>query len=112
MTNTFSLIESDREMQVSSWFAIAMYVTAKMLLLPSVYSSPEHYKIKTPFERKVTEQGFLGLVHFSMEQLILSEYTVLSWVSWLKLKDRELDITGYRLVINLWMKRKQQTEGT
>ena len=32
-----------------------------MLLLPSANSSPEHYEIKTPFERKVTERGFLGL---------------------------------------------------
>ena len=41
-----------------------------MLLLPSVYSYPERYEIKTPFERKVTERGFLGLVYFSMEQFV------------------------------------------
>ena len=41
-----------------------------MFLLPSVYSSPERYEIKTPFERKVTERGFLGLVYFSMEQFV------------------------------------------
>ena len=53
----------------------------KMLLLPSVYSSPERCEIKTPFKRKVTERGFLGLVYqepiFSMEQNLL-ECTVLS----------------------------------
>ena len=26
-------------------------------------SSPERYKIKTPFERKVTERQFLGMVY-------------------------------------------------
>ena len=67
---------------------------AKMLLLPSVYSSPERYEIKTPFERKVTERGFLGLVYqepiFSMNKICRNALCCL------KLKDRERDITGDR----------------
>ena len=62
-----------------------------MLLLPLVYSSPECYEIKTPFERKATERGFLGLVYFSMEQFVGMHCAVL-----IQLKDRERDIAGDR----------------
>ena len=75
MTNTFSLIESDRETQV--FFVICDVCELKMLLLPSVYSFSEHYEIKTPFKRKVTERGFLGLVYFNMEQFVRMHCAVL-----------------------------------
>ena len=35
----------------------------KMNTRDFMVSSLERYKIKTPFERKVTERGFLGIVY-------------------------------------------------